>query len=182
MPTNIRIGINYGCQVSQPLNLSALFLTAAVSVRNIYGVRNLATVVVMDSISSKSQKHKRGCGRIAVYNAKFAAHQFGYIDSICPHVSAFMVSGDNAETLVCNRFEQFRTGSQLFHRGKSRTICIANAGCYRAIHQIAVKDAENILCIPNVRNILHNLPVVRLRVSPMIICHGNDVYVCEVLG
>ena len=42
-------------------------------------------------------------------------------------IGSIMVAWDNAQDLVRYRFEQLGTNFQLFHRGKSRTVCVTYA-------------------------------------------------------
>lgn len=165
MTADVNIGINDGREVNEPLDLAALFPTAAVSVAHINRVGHLAVVGLAVRLP-EADKQERGSLGIAVFNAELAAKQLRDVNAVRAVVTGFVISLEDAQDLplLRKRLEQFRAHPQFVHWGQLRPVGITHAGRYRAIHQITIQHTETVVVRHDVVEVSANLVVVALRV------------------
>ena len=129
---------------------------------------------------SKSDKQQCRGRRVPIFYAELLAHQEGHVDAVRFVVPCFMVSRHYAENLSLDRFKEFLTGIQFVHRCCRCPVCIADARCDGTIHEVTVQHAEHIIVCADVFDVLHDLLVVALRVTPVIIRYRDNLNLLEI--
>lgn len=91
-----------------------------------------------------------------------------------------MIAGEHGEDLVFDRLKELDALPELLHRLKAGPVSVADARLDGGVHQVAVKDAKNIVICLDVLNPRLNPLKVCMDVPEVQIRQGEDMNVFEV--
>ena len=135
MGMDVNIRIDNIRQICQPVNLSALFASAAGTVGYIERIQKRSAPF---RVIADPNEQKRRCLSVLIWNPQLSAHDLSHINSVRFVNSVFMVSGCYAKDLVLDRLKYLHALFHLLHRLEVCAIGIADAGCNRRIHKVAI--------------------------------------------